>query len=136
MHNYLQRSFDGEIVPTTFDEVQSLIAETKTRKAPGIDGVKNVLLKHLPSVTPVLKPKKDPTNPLNYRPISLLSLISKIFERIIGKRLRTELINKRVIPVEQFGFMENCSTAHAHAIIKDEVNKALNDKKNNSHGST
>lgn len=156
VHDYLQQSFDGEIVPTTAEELKSLIAETKTRKAPGPDGVKNVLLKHLPMtvitwlvlifntmmrlslypkswknafITPVLKPKKDPSNPFSYRPISLLSLISKLFERVIGKRLREELVDKGIIPTEQFGFMENCSTAHPDTIIKHEVSSALKEKK-------
>jgi hypothetical protein len=41
-------------------------------------------------VIPIPKPGKDPSNPSDYRPISLLSFISKVFERIIlNKGLNT-----------------------------------------------
>jgi hypothetical protein len=40
-------------------------------------------------VNPIPKASKDPSNPSNYHKISLLSSISKVFERIILKRLNT-----------------------------------------------
>jgi hypothetical protein len=43
--------------------------------------------KHVVAI-PFPKPGKDPSNPSNYCPISLLSSISKVFERIILKRSR------------------------------------------------
>ena len=56
------------------------------------------------------KPSKDKTFPQNYRPISLLPTISKIFERIILNRiLDFEEETKNLIP-EQFGFRKNKST--------------------------
>lgn len=39
------------------------------------------------TVIPILKPNKDKLNPINYRPISLLSCVNKIFERMINVRL-------------------------------------------------
>lgn len=46
-------------------------------------------------VVPIAKPGKDPTSPSSYRPISLLSTISKLFERVNYTRLlyHTELNN-------------------------------------------
>jgi hypothetical protein len=55
------------------------------------------------SVIPIPKPGKDHSNPLNYRPISLLSSVSKIFEKIILKRLQDFVSTNNVLPDHQFG---------------------------------
>ena len=52
-------------------------------------------------------------NPNNFRPISLLTCFSKIFEKIIFKRI-TCFINKHdVLNPQQYGFQKPISTAHA-----------------------
>ena len=43
-------------------------------------------------VTPVFK-KDDPTKAKNYRPVSVLSFVSKVFERIMQKQI-SEYINQ------------------------------------------
>jgi hypothetical protein len=63
-------------------------------------------------VVPIPKPGKDPSNPSNYRPISLLSSISKVFERIILKRLNTFVSTQKVLPNHQFGFRAAHSTSY------------------------
>jgi Notch-like protein len=40
----------------------------------------------------------------NYRPISLLTSFSKIFQRVVFVRLCHDLTNNNVLPNEQFGF--------------------------------
>lgn len=80
------------------------------------------------SVLPFAKPGKDSTLPVSYRPISLLSLLSKIAEKLIANRIKAELIHKQTIPPEQFGFQSNCSTAHAIMHIKKDILKAINNK--------
>jgi hypothetical protein len=52
----------------------------------------------------IKKPGKDNTNPNSYRPISLLSSVSKIFEKIIYTRLTKHLDATEAIPHHQFGF--------------------------------
>ena len=44
----------------------------------------------LADITPVFK-KKDPTLGENYRPVSVLPTVFKIFERIIQKQLSTHI---------------------------------------------
>lgn len=64
-------------------------------------------------VLPISKPGRDTKLPSSYRPISLLSTLSKIAEKLIATRLRNEMIAKKIIQHEQFGFQPNCSTARA-----------------------
>ena len=57
--------------------------------------------------------KKGSTNLLNnYRPISLLTSISKLFERIIYNRLLSFLERNKTIVSSQYGFRHNRSTTH------------------------
>ncbi|GFU16286.1 RNA-directed DNA polymerase from mobile element jockey [Nephila pilipes] len=60
----------------------------------------------------ILKPKKDPTQPENYRSISLLPFLSKITEKIIHNRLMQHLKNHDIIIHEQHGFIPNLYTSH------------------------
>jgi hypothetical protein len=52
------------------------------------------------------KPGKDPSRPENYRPITLLSNISKIFERLLLRHLIPHIPLRK----EQFGFRAEHST--------------------------
>ena len=38
-------------------------------------------------LTPILKPGKDPSDPLSYRPITLTSTLCKLMERMVNSRL-------------------------------------------------
>ena len=49
----------------------------------------------------------------NYRPISLLTVFSKIIEKIIYKRLYNYLLKYELLVNEQFGFKEKTSTDSA-----------------------
>jgi hypothetical protein len=64
------------------------------------------------------KPGKPPTTVTSYRPISLLPVISKIFERLLKQRI-TEVVNSNgLIPPHQFGFLKNHSTIHqCHRLV-------------------
>lgn len=62
----------------------------------------------------------------SYRPISLLSSLGKIFERIIFTELNNFVTEKEIIKNEQFGFREQHSTVHQ---IKRIVNMIKENKK-------
>jgi hypothetical protein len=75
------------------------------------EGVFPCLLK-IGKVIPVYK-KDDPLNISNYRPISLLPIISKVFEQPILIRLNKFLNKFNIITNSQHGFRENHSTTTA-----------------------
>ena len=78
-------------------------------------------LKHA-IVTPIYK-ADDETDPNNYRPISLLSVLNRIFEKLMYKRLKSFINKNDMFFSSQYGFRENCSTQHA---ILDILNKIQN----------
>ena len=130
--------------------IVKLIQNLNPHKAPGPDGLSPKLLKLAPeiiseyllhlfrkcfelktipsawklaNVTPVFK-KGNRTDPSNYRPISLTSVLCKLFEHIITSNLATHLENNQLFSEDQFGFRKtdhvNCSftesskTCHLH----------------------
>ena len=66
----------------------------------------------LAKVTPVFK-KGSTQDKDNYRPISVPSVFSKIFEKVMYKRLYAYLECHNILYSLQFCFRQNCSTNHA-----------------------
>lgn len=126
------------------------------KKSSGIDKIPNIVLKHLPTtiirayailfnnllnyryfpphwkkaiVVPILKKNKENANPLNYRPISLLPNISKVYEMIINDAILAVCSEKDILPENQFGFRSKHSTLHAINKLTSDICWALNDKK-------
>ena len=77
-------------------------------------------------VVPVFK-KDSKLNYSNYRPISLLSNIEKILEKLMYKRLYAFLDYNNIIYDLQFGFRQQYSTSHALINITENIRKALYD---------
>ena len=69
----------------------------------------------------------------NYRPISLLSNIDKIFEKLLYKRVHGFLESNNVLYKQQFGFRKSYSTAQALLNISQKIMDAL-DKGNYACG--
>jgi len=65
----------------------------------------------------------------NYRPISLLSNLNKIIEKLMFKRLYSFLEQHKCIYDLQFGFRENHSTNHALISIVQKIQEAIKNKK-------
>ena len=77
-------------------------------------------------VVPVFK-KDSKLNCSNYRPISLLSNIEKILEKLMYKRLYIFLDYNNIIYDLQFGFRQQYSTSHVLINITENIRKALDD---------
>ena len=58
----------------------------------------------------ILKPKKDKQEVASYRPISLLSCLGKLLEKIIKQRLTKEIESRKILPTHQTGFRPGKST--------------------------
>jgi hypothetical protein len=56
------------------------------------------------------KPGKNRNNVSSYGPISLLPIISKLLEKLLLKRIRSDPNTEEWILSHQFGFRENHST--------------------------
>ena len=75
-------------------------------------------------VCPTYK-KGEVTKCENYRPISLLSNISKLVERVMYNRLEEFLKSSEVFYKYQFGFRKHYSINHALIIIVEKIRDAL-----------
>lgn len=76
-------------------------------------------------ITPIPKPGKDFTIITNWRPISLLPCISKIFERIIAQSFNKHSGTLSIFK-NQFDFLKNNSTIHALANLQSHINFGRN----------
>ena len=75
-------------------------------------------------ITPLFK-KGDVSMLSNYRPISLLPTISKIFERILYNQLYDYFNSNNLLAEEQYGFRTNHSTEYAAVKLVDNVSKEM-----------
>ena len=137
-------------------EVNWQIRHLKGRKAPGPDGIQNIVLQHLPQLAIayltkiinaimdmqiypriwkegriLLFPKqgKNLQEPENYRPITLLNTMGKVAEKIISKRLKQELKDMNVLRNEQFGFRSHHDTTSQLLRHVEEITKGFNLKR-------
>lgn len=152
-HNSIQDA--GSIKTTSPYEVATVIDKLKLRKSPGYDRISSIMLKELPRkgivfITNLInaairlryvprtwkrakmiiipKPDKPPDQITSYRPISLLSVISKIFEKIIQSRLNEIIAEKNLLPSIQFGFRAKHSTIEQINRVSSAILQALENK--------
>ena len=78
----------------------------------------------LADVCPIFK-KVDKNKCENYRPISLLSNISKLYERAMHTRVYTFLEKFKLLYERQFGFRKRHSTNHAILSILEDIKNNL-----------
>ena len=80
------------------------------------------------NVTPIFK-KGDPSEPSNYRPVSLLSCIGKVMERCIHKYLYNFLTSHNILTSKQSGFIKGDSTVNQLASLYNDICKAIDEGK-------
>ena len=68
-------------------------------------------------IKPIFKQKRDTSNPENYRPITLLSCIGKLFTGVINSRLNAYAEKCDLIINSQAGLRKNHSTIDNISIL-------------------
>ena len=76
--------------------------------------------------TPVFK-AGDPSLLSNYRPISILPVVSKVLEKVMYSKIIAFLDKNETLSPSQFGFRKNSSTYMAAAEIVNYTAKGFND---------
>ena len=126
--------------------------KTSRDTAPGEDGIPYIMIKQLSEdslnyllkfynlvfknhlfpetwkeaiVIPILKPGKDATKCSSYRPIALITCLSKIMEKIINKRLMWYLEKKKIINKSQCGFRKGRNTTDHLTRLTSDILEAL-----------
>lgn len=136
-------------------EVISTIKSMDNNKAPGFDLIDKKVLGELPrkaivyitylfnailrvgyfpalwkvsQIIMIHKPGKPAHEVSSYRPISLLPILSKLFEKVLLRRLSSVLKEKYIIPDHQFGFRkEHATTEQIHRVCRT-IRKAFEKK--------
>ena len=137
----------------TQNEVDKELRKLKSKKATGIDGIPSKLLKDcayvisfpltfiinqslesstVPSewkvakVVPLFKSGK-PTELDNYRPISILPVLSKVQEKLIHAQLMSFLEANQLLSSKQFGFRSKKSTELAVVTFLDHIRHKMDE---------
>ena len=135
----------------TDNDTQKAIDKLENKNSSGHDGISNKLLKLLKmelsksltliinqmittgifpdsfkisKIDPIFK-KGDVSLLSNYRPISLLPTISKIFERILYNQLYEYFNSNNLLAEQQYGFRTNHSTEYAAVRLVDTISKEM-----------
>ena len=152
----LQRNHDTLFFrPCDEMEVLKLIHKLPNKNSHGYDNISNIMLKYtsdelvvplciiinqslevgqfpsemkLADVVPLFK-SKDRSLETNYRPISLLSTMSKILEKVVYNRVYNFLNQTEQISNTQYGFRAKHSCKHAVGQLIGTVLKNLENKK-------
>jgi hypothetical protein len=134
-------------------EVKNEINKISSRKTPGYDLIVSEILKHLTrkalvlltvtynsmlrlcyyptfaQIIIILKPGKPETEITSYRPISLLPIVSKLFERLLLNTIKASVPISTLIPNHQFGFREGHATVQQCHRIVHCIMESMEDKK-------
>ena len=145
---------------TNEQEIFKIISNLKNSNSVGTDGISSKLYKKcaeplsnilayyinrsietglfpenlkMAKIIPIYKKCGEKSDYKMYRPISILKVESKIFEACIYERLYNFLDAKQFFEKNQFGFTRNSNTTSACISYIDQIQRALNEKKNGLH---
>ena len=77
-----------------------------------------------PDVTPI--PRGPPSSSVaNYRPISITSVLSKVFERLVSVHLGRFMEGSGVLPITQFAYRKGLGTCDALLCVSHTLQSAL-----------
>ena len=79
-------------------------------------------------ILPIFR-NKDKLDITNYRPISILPVISKVYEKVFYNRLYNYFSVKNLLSSSQFGFRSGASTEHALLKFSDYILKLFDQNK-------
>jgi hypothetical protein len=135
MNEYLIHIFKNTFPPISYshvmtNEIENIIDRLKMTNSNGYDEIPIKVLKNCKHV--IISPLTYIINRslatgifpdliCNYRPISLLTSFSKIFERVMFVRLHHHLTINNILANEQFGFRTNSSTEKAINKLLDQT---------------
>lgn len=152
LNKIILTSFHFKVIDES--EVKKIIKDMQAKTSVGFDGISSKLLKYiapaiiapltmiinqslilgifperlkLAKVVPIYK-KNEAHNLTNYRPVSLLIAISKVFEKAVHKQLYEYFnINKLFFP-SQYGFRKDHSTEYASLELIDRALQATDNR--------
>ena len=78
------------------------------------------------SVVPVFKNVAERSTAKNYCPVSLLSVVSKVFEKLVNNRIVDHLENCGLFSDFQYGFRSSRSTTDLLTVVSDRIARAFN----------
>ena len=78
------------------------------------------------SVVPVFKNVGERSTAKNYRPVSLLSVVSKVFEKLVNNRIVDHLEKCGLFSDFQYGSRSSRSTADLLTVVSDRIARAFN----------
>ncbi|MBN1252581.1 MAG: reverse transcriptase family protein, partial [Bacteroidales bacterium] len=140
----------------TIEEISKIISNLKNSNSTGIDEIStktfkfcveplSIILSHyinqfidegvfpsrlkIAKIIPIFKKNGSKSDIKNYRPISLLNVVSKIVEACLYDRLYSYLDSKNFFEKNQFGFTKKSNTTSACISFIDKIQRALNEKK-------
>lgn len=140
-------------IPFTTMEIQEAIKGMDKTKAPGEDGITSDILYRafclLPKTTtalyngclrtacfpkrwkkaiiiPIIKPGKETSNDISkYRPISLISTVAKVLEKVLIKRIMHFMHSRNLLSQNQYGFTPQTSTVDAVMDLREYVQRSM-----------